>query len=558
MILTIKEQEKFQEFLEKNELVSLIQLYSKKLGGEAKCELFESAADQIIGVAGSFLSSDQRSSFGGIISLAYSMMFALPEALDVARKFNSEFSETRVFEIAKWKGDFGVVKSVLSKHPDWMSSFEYQQFLVESAIPHMRMQKLSESSNLNKGILGYELDLAVFNQIKADLNIPCEHAVKQTLLRMQQEGNRNYAKQALLSKELGWLGVVKPDLVEIANDRVNYISRRDIRSNLEQVLANSFSEGDLARSKRRIVKQLQKGDSNELFPLASNIFLVEEEGIAVVYKENLRQYLDFSRVGGYSQEKEILERVDNPNIVRYFGTYDIEGVEFLRLKFIEGTCLSKYTHKNELLDLMSVVKIITTIANTIDYLGSEGIVYNDVKSTNFICVSDSSGTIEDVIMYDFGMSRLLEPNDLTSEGHVPSGFCCRSVLSTPKYIPPEMALEFKSYKHSDVFQLGILFYELLTGEHPFSRVEFKQGDAYRESEVLMYGLANAYNEPNLNCDKLVEYEELGDLIGDMLIKNPTERISMQDVSRRLGDYQISQEHVSKLNCGGEVKNELWV
>jgi len=95
----------------------------------------------------------------------------------------------------------------------------------------------------------------------------------------------------------------------------------------------------------------------------------------------------------------------------------------------------------------------------------------------------------------------------------------------------------KIYAKSDVFQLGILAYELLTGEHPFARHDFKEGKGFRPSSLIKYGLSNLHNKfvPN---KEISEDQELCSLISQMLSKEINQRPSITEVKERL-------EHVSE-------------
>ena len=125
----------------------------------------------------------------------------------------------------------------------------------------------------------------------------------------------------------------------------------------------------------------------------------------------------------------------------------------------------------------------------------------------------NSGNVK---LVDFGMAQKVK-------GKLKDDTYAVSLLSTPKYVPPEMATEFKSYKTSDVFQLGVLFHELLTGYHPFAACNFEEGDSYRESEIVKYALANLCNERDKEYDVLKQNPEIDSLVESMLDKDYKKR-----------------------------------
>ena len=450
-----------------------------------------------------------------MVGSAYRSMMLLPQAYNFFKKAESENSLKELLKIGLWKGDYGLIKKFKEDASYFdLDNEEYAEFLVTKAIPHVRMMRSER---------GYELDEDRLNSILLELgkNTQSEkkQVVEEVILDMLRQGNQNVPKQYLLAK-----AVESEELMVQIGNRYNNLRKNESRKNIDSLFSTFCSNVGFG-----VESKLQEGDSSELFPIANHIFLTRRgsgQGIErIVFKENQKLYVDFSKLDGYNKEKEILAKVDHPNIVKYLGSEDIEGIEFLKLEYVRGETLSKYTKPDadgSLLSLEQSSKIIYDIARTINYLGSQGIMYNDIKDTNFMYDGQR------VVMLDFGMSHLFD-EAVNSESK------CMSVLSTPKYIPPEMMTSLTSYKNSDVFQLGVLFHELLTGIHPFDRVNFKEGDSYRESEVIKYGLANLYNEPEFSHE-IFGRKTLRGLVESMLSKNPFDRVSMEEVERSVYNF----------------------
>jgi len=110
-----------------------------------------------------------------------------------------------------------------------------------------------------------------------------------------------------------------------------------------------------------------------------------------------------------------------------------------------------------------------------------------------------------------------------------------SLLSTPAYVPPEMAAGFTGCAASDIFQLGILLYELLSGNHPFATEDFSDDEEARESQLIRYALASLHNAPRLDGPGL-ERGPLRELLAAMMDRAPHRRPTAVDVEAALGRF----------------------
>ena len=346
-----------------------------------------------------------------------------------------------------------------------LSDGAYKEFFRSKALPCIKLHRDE------KGFFIEEKDIEeILSEIQLSPSQTKEALFKEALEELEHQGSRNIPKQYLFA-----LLTQDPDIITRHEKRYQQAQqgpRPSCQRKLEEHLGD---EG-------KIIRTLQNGDKDNFFPTSGNIFLVEEEGKKYVAKEHLKQYTDFSRMNGYSMEKEIMEalskRPQHPGIPRYLGTINAGGIEFLNIEFIRGEPLRRFVKQR--LPREKITDILIQTASTIEYLHSQHILYGDVKDKNVIY----DGTKATLI--DFGMSRRFD-EPITDETFY------YSTASTPKYTTPERVLTHKVYARSDVFQLGILAYELLTGTHPFARYKFKEGKSNRESALIKYGLSNLHN-----------------------------------------------------------------
>ena len=409
--------------------------------------------------------------------------------LDGALKYAGKEQRKNLLDVALWYG----------KHPNLIKKMAdqevYANFLLTKAIPYLSMQRDEEGFFLDGE--NYEF---VRDELKA-MNKEPREVIRKNLLEMQKNNNSNIPKQILLSKIINNPDLAKSAIIEYA--KLTQLKRSHIHDKVKEYCeANGMDyEG-----------YMQEGDADPYFPVASNLFSVNN-GTPEVLKENLKLYVDFSNFNGYNQEKEILEKIKHPNIIEYRGTMNIDKFEFLRFGLFEAEELSTHTLKNYLLPPEEAINVVKTLAETLLYLHSKKIMYLDIKDKNVMYDGET------VKLLDFGMARILNKK-------VDKDSCVRSLLSTPAYIPPEWGKEFTAYGNSEVFQMGVLTYQLMTGMHPFSHIKFEED--IRESEIVGYALPNCFNPYN-PVKSIRKYPQINELVEGMLIKDHTQRPSMQEV-----------------------------
>ncbi|OQY31818.1 MAG: hypothetical protein B6243_08045 [Anaerolineaceae bacterium 4572_5.2] len=197
-------------------------------------------------------------------------------------------------------------------------------------------------------------------------------------------------------------------------------------------------------------------------------------GMATVYKAyhpSLDRYVAIKMLHGYLAEGEnFLERFEQEaqsvatlrhhNIVQVFD-FDNDGENYyMVMEFVSGgTLKAKMTHKSGNGGVFSVeesIRIINQIAEALDYAHKKGMIHRDIKPSNVLINEEG-----EILLTDFGIARILSKGgtQLTATG---------ALIGTPAYMPPEQGRGEKEITPaSDIYSLGIIFYELLTGHVPF-------------------------------------------------------------------------------------------
>jgi len=169
----------------------------------------------------------------------------------------------------------------------------------------------------------------------------------------------------------------------------------------------------------------------------------------------------------FFREAETAGRLNHPNIVTIFDAGEEHDLAYIAMEFLKGQDLTKFTKSDRLLSVDKVLNIVIQAAEALDYAHGENVVHRDIKPANIMYEADS----ESVKLTDFGIARI------TDSSRTKTGM----VLGTPSYMSPEQLAGRKVDGRSDLFSLGVMLYQLLTGRLPF------KADSMAS---LMYKIAN--------------------------------------------------------------------
>lgn len=195
--------------------------------------------------------------------------------------------------------------------------------------------------------------------------------------------------------------------------------------------------------------------------------LLGEGGMGAVYKARdreldravalklIRPELAASRamLARFKQELLLSHQVTHKNVIRIYDLGDADGVKFITMEFIEGEDLRALMQKQKKFSPEEVVEIVLQVCRALEAAHSVGVIHRDLKPQNIM--RDASGRI---LVMDFGLARTLEGDGMTQTG---------MLVGTMEYMSPEQALGKGLDQRSDLFTLGLIFYELLTGVTPF-------------------------------------------------------------------------------------------
>ena len=156
----------------------------------------------------------------------------------------------------------------------------------------------------------------------------------------------------------------------------------------------------------------------------------------------------------FKQELLLAREVTHRNVIRIFDLGEADHTKFITMEYVEGEDLRALLSKKDRLSPEEAVDIIQQVCRALDAAHSVGIIHRDLKPQNIM--RDKTGRI---LVMDFGLARTVDGDGMTQTG---------MLVGTMDYMSPEQALGQNLDQRSDIYTLGLIFYELLMGKRPFA------------------------------------------------------------------------------------------
>lgn len=213
-------------------------------------------------------------------------------------------------------------------------------------------------------------------------------------------------------------------------------------------------------------------------------------------KEGKRALLRFKR------EAQAAGRLSHPNIVGVYEYGEENDVAFIAMEFVQGQEVKDIFERDERFPLDRSIDIMEQLLSALSYAHNQGVVHRDIKPANVMLLED--GTVK---VTDFGVARI-ESSTMTQAG---------AILGTPSYMSPEQFMGQTVDNRSDLFSAGALFYQLLTGEKPFSG----------SLTTIMHRILNVEPDPPSALNKTLS-PAFDKLLAQALAKKPDDRFQSAD------------------------------
>ncbi len=218
---------------------------------------------------------------------------------------------------------------------------------------------------------------------------------------------------------------------------------------LAQGEAIVLQEGTVLAQRYEIVKVIGEGGMGSVYK-AKDLELDRLVALKVIRPELARNTAIVDR---FKQELRLSHQVTHKNVIRMYDLGESDGIKFITMEYIEGRDLRSMMYAKTKIAPEETVEILKQVCRALESAHSAGIIHRDLKPQNIMI--DETGRI---LLMDFGLARKIADDGMTQTG---------ALIGTMDYMSPEQALGKELDERSDIFALGLIFYELLTGKMPF-------------------------------------------------------------------------------------------
>src|SRR5260221_8692107 len=260
---------------------------------------------------------------------------------------------------------------------------------------------------------------------------------------------------------------------------------------------------------------------------ASHIQLNRLVAIKVMHRFLAR---DLGFKARFEREATLGARLRHPNIVEVFdyGAQEDKKIYYIVVEYIDGPSLAKHldnlTSNNERMPADEFLRVSRDVASALSYAHSQGMIPRDVKPSNVLLEYGYR-----VVLTDFGMAKMITHTPSTSSDQLTAS---NTMVGTPAYMSPEQALGEPGDGSSDIYSLGVLMYQMATGQLPFTSdspvaLALKQVNEMpvEPSEIDPY-IPAQINNIIMRClmkDPSARYQRANDLVDDL------DAVAMSDV-----------------------------
>jgi serine/threonine-protein kinase len=215
----------------------------------------------------------------------------------------------------------------------------------------------------------------------------------------------------------------------------------------------------------------------------------------------------------FQREAQAAGALTHPNIVTVYDFGEDAGILYLAMELLEGKSVEKLVEEQHLLPIETIIPMYEQVCSALDHAHAHKIVHRDIKPANIMILD--SGLVK---VTDFGIAKMM------SMGMTQAG----QILGTPNYMSPEQVKGRPIDGRSDIFSLGVILYELVTGEKPFGG---------QNITTVIYKIINENPIPPRELDATI-HPGLSYVIAKALAKNPEERYqTCRELAEDLKNYK---------------------
>ena len=211
----------------------------------------------------------------------------------------------------------------------------------------------------------------------------------------------------------------------------------------------SLQPGDVLGNRYEVLEILGEGGMGTVYK-ATDIELSRTIALKVIRPELASKREILQR---FKQELILARQVTDRNVIRIFDLGEADGIRFITMEYVEGESLYQILRRQGKLSVDETIEVMKQMLSGLQAAHREGVIHRDLKPGNIM--RDAQGR---VVVMDFGLARSLGGDGMTQSG---------SMLGTMEYMSPEQAQAMEVDARSDLFTVGLICYELLTGKMPY-------------------------------------------------------------------------------------------
>lgn len=265
--------------------------------------------------------------------------------------------------------------------------------------------------------------------------------------------------------------------------------------------------------------------------------VVDNKDIAVkILKKEFAESEEFLR--RFRNESKAISVLSHPNIVKIYDVGFSEKIQYIVMEYIDGITLKEYIENERVLSWKDAVHFVTQILRALQHAHERGIVHRDIKPQNIMVFTD--GTIK---VMDFGIAKFAREEGKTATDQA---------IGTVHYISPEQARGDVTDARSDLYSVGVMLYEMLTGQKPF--------DTDNPVSIAVMHMHNIAELPRrINPDIPIPLEEI---IVHAMEKNPNDRYQravdiIKDIDRFKADPDVRFGYITRSSQESDSKTRYF-